>query len=122
MKKRDTEKEEFPEKTVRAAAVVTASGVIVCGVCCVLPVAVPAVALAGAGSTLAWMGGAQSWATIIAAVVVTGAWGWIGWQAILARAKPARATLYMMVIATAILMLGFLWPRIEPLIVSYLRA
>jgi predicted acyltransferase len=68
------------------------------------------------------MGGAQSSATIIAAVVVTGAWGWIGWQSIRTKAKPARATLYMMAFATVILMLGFLWPRIEALIVSRLRS
>lgn len=90
--------------------------------CCVLPIAIPAIALAGTGSAIAWLGGAQGWATMIAAFVVAAAWGWIGLQSILARAKPARATLYMMVIATVILMLGLLWPRIEPLIVTRLRA
>jgi hypothetical protein len=57
MKKPPGERQEFPEKAARAAAVATASGVIVCGVCCVLPVAVPAIALAGAeAQSLGWAG------------------------------------------------------------------
>jgi hypothetical protein len=123
MKKPFGEKQEFTtEKAARAAAVATASGVLVCGVCCVLPVAIPAITLAGAGSVLAWLGGAQGWANMIAAFVVAAAWGWVGLHSILAKAKPARTTLYMMVIATVILILGLLWPRIEPLIVTRLKA
>ena len=122
MKRPVSERQEFTtEKAARAAAVATTSGVLVCGVCCVLPIAIPAITLAGTGSVIAWLGGAQSWANMIAAFVVLAAWGWVGMQSILAKAKPARATLYMMVIATVILMLGLLWPRIEPLIVTRLK-
>lgn len=122
MKKPLNERQELiTEKAARAAAIATASGVLVCGVCCVLPIAIPAITLAGTGSAIAWLGGAQGWATMIAAFVVAAAWVWIGLQSILAKAQPARATLYMMVIATVILMLGLLWPRIEPLIVTHLK-
>ena len=93
-----------------------------CAACCVLPIAIPAITLVGAGSVIAWLGGAQGWATMIAAFVVAAAWGWVGLQSIFAKAQPARTTLYVMVIATIILMLGLLWPRIEPLIVSRLKA
>jgi hypothetical protein len=68
MKTPNREKQEFPEKAARAAAVATASGALVCGVCCVLPVAIPALALAGGGSTIAWLGRAQSWATTARAI------------------------------------------------------
>ena len=123
MKKQLNDWQEFiTGKAARAAAVATASGVLVCGVCYVLPIAIPAITLAGTGSAIAWLAGAQGWATMIAVLVVAAAWGWIGLQSLLAKAKPAWATLYMMMIATVILMLGLLWPRIEPLIVTHLRA
>ena len=38
------------------AATTTAIGAIACGVCCVLPFALPAVALAGTGGVIAWFG------------------------------------------------------------------
>ena len=64
MKKPLGERQEFTtEKAARAAAVVTASGVLVCAACCVLPIAIPAITLVGAGSVIAWLGGAQGWAT-----------------------------------------------------------
>jgi len=106
-----------PEKAACAAAVATAAGAVICGVCCALPFALPAVALAGGGTLFAWLGGGQAWVTIGAAIVVAGAWGWIGWQSIRSKCKPARATLYVMGIATIILALAFLWPMIEPQLV-----
>jgi len=122
MKKHLGERQESTtEKAARAAAVATASGVLLCGVCCVLPIAIPAITLAGTGGVIAWVGRAQGWATMTAAFVVAAAWGWVGVQSILAKAKPARITLNMMVFATLISMLGFLWPRIEPVIVSRLK-
>jgi hypothetical protein len=123
MKKPLSERQESTtEKAARAAAIATASGVLVCGVCCLLPIAIPAITLAGTGSIIAWLGGAQGWAIMMAAFVVAAAWVWVGLQSILAKAKPARTTLYMMLIATVILILGLLWPRIEPLIVTRLKA
>ncbi len=123
MKKPLSDRQEFTtEKAARAAAIATASGVLVCGVCCVLPIAIPAITLAWTGSVIAWLGGAQSWATMMAVFVVAAAWGLVGLQSILAKVEPARTTLYMMVIATVILILGLLWPRIEPLIVTRLKA
>jgi hypothetical protein len=92
-----------PEKTASSAAFITAAGAIACGVCCVLPLAVPAVALACAGSMIAWFGGVQRWATALGILVVASAWVWIWRQSIRSRAKPARSTLSMMGMATAVL-------------------
>jgi hypothetical protein len=116
------EKHEFSAGKAARAAVATASGVLVCSICCVLPIAFPAIGLAATGSTIAWLGRAQRSATMLAALVVIAAWAWIGLQSIRAKARPARTTLYLMVIATIILAIGLLWPRIEPLIVIRLGA
>jgi hypothetical protein len=91
-----------------------ATGAVACGVCCVLPFAFPAVAVASTGSLIAWFAGAHTWATAVAAVIVAGAWVSIGFHSHRARKKPSRATLYTMALATAVLVLAVLWPRIEP--------
>jgi hypothetical protein len=98
----------------------TAAGAVACGVCCVLPFAFPAVAAAGAGGVLAWFGGIQSWATSLATVIVGGAWIAVGIQSHQARAKPSRSTMYMMMLATAVLILAAMWPRIEPFVIRAL--
>ena len=44
-----------PERAARGAALTAAAGAVACGVCCLLPFALPAVALAGAGGIIeAW--------------------------------------------------------------------
>jgi hypothetical protein len=96
------------------AALTMATGSVACGVCCVLPFAFPAVAAASTGSLLAWFAGAHNGATALAAVIVVGAWMSIGFQSHRARQRPSRATLYTMALATAVLVLAALWPRIEP--------
>jgi len=103
-----------PERTASVAALTTATGAVACGVCCVRPFAFPAVAAAGTGSMLAWFAGADSWATALAAVIVAGAWISIGVQSRGGRRSPSRGTLYTMALATAILVLAVIWPRIEP--------
>jgi len=103
-----------PERTASVAALTTATGAVVCGVCCVLPFAFPAVAAAGTGGLLAWFAGVHSWTTALAAVIVAGAWTSIRFQSRRARRSPSRATLYTMALATAVLLLAVLWPRIEP--------
>lgn len=103
-----------PERTASVAALTTAAGAVACGVCCVLPFGFPAVAAAGTGSLLAWFAQAHSWATALAGVVVAGAWVSIRLQSRRARRRPSRATLYTMALATAVLGLAVLWPRIEP--------
>lgn len=111
-----------PERSARGAALTVAAGAVACGVCCVLPFALPAVALASAGGIIAWLGGVQFWATVFAATIVAGAWIWIVVQSVSTKAKPARSTIYMMGIATTVLLLALLWSRVEPLIIQALKA
>jgi hypothetical protein len=102
------------EKAARTAAVVSAAGAVACGVCCVLPLALPAVVLAGAGGILAWFAGAFPWMTGVAVVAVAAAWGWVWWESARSRARPATSTLYLMALATVLLAVALLWPLIEP--------
>jgi len=103
-----------PERAASVAALTTATGAVACGVCCVLPFAFPVVAVAGTGSVLAWLADAHWWATGLAAAIVGGAWIAIGMSARRAQARPSRATLCVMALATAALVLAVLWPRLEP--------
>ena len=98
----------------KAAAAAVATGAVACAACCVLPLAIPAVVLAGTGSVLAWL------VTGPALVVVAAAWVWIWRQSVRSRATPARSTLYMMGLATAVLALALLWPLVQPQIIRAL--
>jgi hypothetical protein len=106
-----------PERATSVAALTTAAGAVACGVCCVLPFAFPTVAVASIGSVLAWFAAAHWWATGLAAVIVGGAWIAVGVQARQARSRPSRATVYLMALATAALLLALMWPRIEPQVI-----
>jgi predicted acylesterase/phospholipase RssA len=106
-----------PERTASVAALTTATGAVACGVCCALPPAFPPVAAAGTGGVLASFAGARSWATAVASVIVAGAWISIGIQSHRARRRPSRPTVYAMTLATAVLVLAVLWPRIEPRVI-----
>ena len=119
---KETLKIKAPERAARGAALTVAAGAVACGVCCVLPFALPAVALASAGGVIAWFSGVQFWATVLAAIIVAAAWIWIVVQSVRAKAKPARSTIYMMGIATSVLLLALFWSRIEPLIIQALKA
>jgi len=107
-------------RTASVAAVTTAAGAVACGVCCVLPFAFPAVAAAGTGSLMAWFAGAHGWATAVAVVIVSGAWMSIRFQSHRTRRRQSRTTVYVMWLATAVLVLALLWPRIEPHVIRAL--
>jgi hypothetical protein len=107
-------------KAAGVAAVTLATGAVACGACCVLPFALPAVALASTGTVLAMLANAHGWVTGLAVIAVTGAWIWVAWQSIRTSAKPALSTLCLMAIATALLTVAVLWPYIEPHLVRAL--
>jgi hypothetical protein len=100
-------------KAAGLTALTLATGAVACGACCVLPFALPAAALAGAGSILALGAGAHAWVTGLAILAVVGAWGWIAAQTVRTRSKPAPSTLYVMGAATALTGVAVLWPLIE---------
>lgn len=63
-----------PERAGSAAAATVAIGAVACGVCCVLPFALPAVVIASSGGVLAVFAQVFWGALYLAAVMVTGAW------------------------------------------------
>jgi hypothetical protein len=79
-------------KAASLTAVTLATGAVACGACCVLPFAVPAAALAGTGSILAWFAGAHAWVTGLALFAVIGAWLLVAWQTARTGRKPAAST------------------------------
>ena len=97
------------------------TGAVACGICCVLPFALPATVLASTGSLLAWFVKMHLWVTIVAILSVVGAWGWIAWQTRRTRRKPAISTLFMMGTATMLLAVAVLWPLLEKPLIEVLR-
>ena len=79
--------------TVAATASVAA---LACGVCCVLPLAIPAAMLGMFGGTIAWFAQAYSWLTPIAVAAVVAGWLWVAYQSKRSGKRPARATLVIM--------------------------
>lgn len=109
-------------KAAGVTAITLSTGALACGVCCVLPFALPAAMLASTGAVLAWFAKVQLWAKIFAVLTVVGAWGWIAWQSRRTRRKPALSTLMVMGLATTVLTVSMLWPLLEKPIIRLLRA
>ncbi|HMS71842.1 MAG TPA: hypothetical protein PKB03_02300 [Baekduia sp.] len=103
------------------AATTTAIGAIACGVCCVLPFALPAVVLAGTGGIIAWFGQAFWGALYSAGALVTIAWAWVAVSSIRSRRRPAPSTMRAMLVATVALGVALIWPTLEPHIPRALR-
>jgi hypothetical protein len=115
-------KEPPGSKAAGVTALTLSTGAVACGVCCVLPFALPAAVLASTGSLLAMFVKMHVWVTILAILSVAGAWGWIAWQTRRTRRKPAISTLLMMGVATMLLTAAVLWPLLEKPIIRMLRA
>src|SRR5687768_13215670 len=93
------------------AAATVALGAVACGVCCVLPFALPAVILASTGSVLALVAGAFWWALYLATGLVVLAWAWVGGDTWRTSRRPARETIVWLLVATCGLGLAATWPR-----------
>jgi len=109
-------------KAAGVTAMTLSTGAVACGVCCVLPFALPAAVLASTGTVLAWLVSVHVWVTALAVLVVLGAWGWIAWQSGRTRRRPATSTLVMMALSTTLLTVAVLWPLIEKPLIRMLRA
>lgn len=109
-------------KAAGVTAVTLSTGALACGVCCVLPFALPATMLASTGAVLAWFVKLHLWVTLLALLSVVGAWGLIAWQSRRTRRKPATSTLFMMGAASVLLTTAVLWPLLEKPIIRLLRA
>ena len=115
-------KESPGAKAAGVTAMTLSTGAVACGVCCVLPFALPATILASTGSLLALLVKMHVWVTILAILSVVGAWGWIAWQTRRTRRKPAISTLFTMGASTMLLTVAVLWPLLEKPIIRMLRA
>ena len=74
--------------------------VAACGVCCALPFVIPVAMLASAGGVLAWFGEGSNWLMIAAVAAIALGWIWTGLQSLRAHRRPARATLWVLSLAT----------------------
>lgn len=110
-----------PERAASAAAATVAVGAVACGVCCVLPFALPAVVLASSGGVLALFAQAFWGALYVATVMVGGAWLWVFADTRRTGRRPNRSTLTMMAVATAALGGAAVWPTIEPHLIAILK-
>jgi hypothetical protein len=101
-------------KAAGVAAVLATTGAIgACVLCCTLPVAFPAAALALLGGGVAFLGLAHKAMTLVGLVAVLAAWGWVWLQSRRTGRRPARRTLQLMGLATALLALALAWPLVE---------
>lgn len=105
----------------RAAAAITATGAVACGVCCVLPFALPAAILAVSGGFLAWFGRLMPWMTTVASAAVAVGWLWVIVQTLRARRRPALSTMLTMSVATLMLLAALAWPHVERLLFALLQ-
>ncbi|MGV3516615.1 hypothetical protein [Luteitalea sp.] len=110
-----------PEGAASAAATTVAVGAVACGVCCVLPFALPAVVLASSGGALAMFAQAFWGALYLAAAMVGTAWLWILAETRRSGKRPARTTLGMMAVGTAALAAAALWPSLEPHLIAAIK-
>lgn len=108
-------------RVVGATAAIAATSALACGVCCILPFALPAAMLAMSGGVLAWFASIMPWATGIAIIAVAGGWAWVGAQTVRTRRRPALATLLIMAAATAMLAASLAWPHFEGAVIGLLR-
>ena len=115
-------KEPPGSKAAGVTAMTLSTGAVACGVCCVLPFALPAAVLASTASLLAWFVKLHVWVTILAILSVVGAWGWIAWQTRRTRRRPATSTLFMMGAASVLLAIAVLWPLLEKPLIRMLKA
>ncbi|WP_199257929.1 hypothetical protein [Paracoccus binzhouensis] len=107
-------------KAVGVTAAAVSMTAAACAVCCVLPFALPAAALASFGGIIAWLAGAYPWVTVIGVLAVVAAWLWVVLGSYKSRAKPAGTTIAVMLVATTMLGLALLWPRLEPTVIAFL--
>lgn len=99
--------------TAGVVVLTLSTGAVACGACCILPMALPALALAGGGSLLATLIGVHHVIITLAIAAVAAAWMWIGWTSLRSRMWPAVSPLCLMVLATAVLGIALIWPSIE---------
>lgn len=111
-----------PGRASRVGAITTAGFAVACGVCCLLPFALPAVALTTFGGVIATVARGYRWAVVVAVAAVVTGWAWVLWQSVRRQRAPARSTLRAMALATLLLLMALAWPPVERSIIAFLRS
>lgn len=109
-------------KAVGLVAATASTAALACGVCCVLPFALPAAILGSMGSTLAWFSTFYRWLVPIAVLAVAAGWGWVGYQSWLTKRSPTWGTVVTMAFATSMITAAWMWPTFEPTARALLKA
>lgn len=110
-----------PNKAASAVALTASTAAFACGICCVLPFAVPAAILGSMGGVLAWFAAAYAWLTPIALIAVAAGWAWIRYQSWHTRRCPARLTVLAMTFATVMMVAAWIWPMFEATATAFIR-
>jgi hypothetical protein len=109
-------------RTAGMAATSAGVAALACGVCCVLPFALPAATLSTLGGLVAVAAHAYWWALGVAAVAVAAGWVSVAWQRVRTGRRPARATVVAMSAATLVLGVAASWSLVETRIAAALRS
>ena len=112
---------DVTNRVIGTTAVVAATGALACGICCVLPFALPAAVVALTGGAMAWWGSMMPLVRDFAAVAVALGWLWVGQQSYRTNRRPAVSTVVVMVFATAMLAGALAWPHFEGQIMGWVR-
>lgn len=103
-------------------AAIASVAALACGLCCVLPFALPAAMLGSIGGVLAWFSTFYRWLVPIAVIAVAAGWVWVWYQSWRYRRKPAWRTLAIMGFATVIMAAAWMWPAFESTARVFLKA
>jgi hypothetical protein len=109
------------DRVVGASTALASAGALVCGICCVLPFALPAAALAVGGGVVSWFAKATPWAMRIALVAMLAGWTWIIVQSVRTRRRPATTTVLTLGFATVMFIAAAVWWHFEKDIIRLLR-
>jgi len=99
----------------------SAAAAVACAVCCVVPVAFPAITLTALGAVVAAFANVYQWALVTAFVLVLGGWIWVAVQRARTYRRPARGTVRGMVLATLLFAVAASWPLFEGYVVRAIR-
>lgn len=114
-----------PSPEVRSAMPSVAAGAgalaVACGVCCVLPIAVPALALSSLGGIVAVVSRGYRWAMWFALAAIAVGWAWVALQHIRSGRRIHPTTRRGMLLATLVVVAAYAWPSFERMVVAALR-
>ncbi len=109
-------------KAVGLTTVLATAGVVgACALCCTLPVAFPAITLALLGGGVAFLGPVHKAMTVGGLLAVFAAWAWVWLQSRRTGRRPARVTVRLLLLATALLAIALAWPLVEVPLLALLR-